>query len=309
MRAPGSALDWAPMVIDFLSNNLPKDCDNGGWNDMASTAYQIGCEALAALGYAKVTDRGAIPLANPALPNSFPRWDDICVAVLWLAEQQNKLSYRLADGSRQPSRPDASGLTIRLSGEQHHLPAPNVASNGKMGPAYVHCDLLPVLLKLGLIKDGHWADRAEMVLWREQPDAWALDISIDPRFLVAVQDAVDTLPCDIRKEIDGLVLVSDEDIGIPIARNQTDMEKLLATLKPDARIRQLTAPEEIRCGLVFQRRSELDSIFFRRWRLSDGWLTIEQAKLALEIFHDPLAIQMRCAVLGHLHPEYPEFSG
>jgi hypothetical protein len=70
----------------------------------------------------------------------------------------------------------------------------------------------------------------------------------------------------------------------------------------------LSTPEATRRSLAFQRRDKLDWIFFRRWRISDGWLTTEQAKLALEIFHDPLAIQMRRAVVEHLYPENPEFS-
>ena len=53
------------------------------------------------------------------------------------------------------------------------------------------------------------------------------------------------------------------------------------------------------------RRNALDWLFFRRWRLSDGWLSPARGPVALEIFHDPLAIAMRRAVMRRLHPEAP----
>lgn len=308
MSAQGPVSGWAPVVIDFLSSNLLRDGDRGGWNHMFSTAYQIGCEALVALGHAEETDWGAVPLANPMLPGQLPRWDDICVAVLGLAEQQNKLSYRLADGSKQSPRVGWSGFTVLPSTEQRQLPAPNIAKKGVMGTAHAASDLLPALLKLGLVIDGCWADDAEPVLWREQPRVWALDIPNDPHFVSSVREAVDTLPNDVRNEIESLVAISDRDIEASIAQQQSAIEELRLAHGPKARIGRLRTPEETQRSIAFQRRNELDWIFFRRWRISDGWLTIKQAKLALEIFHDPLAIQMRRAVVGQLHPGKPEFS-
>ncbi|WP_295537324.1 hypothetical protein [uncultured Thioclava sp.] len=308
MSAQGPVSGWAPVVIDFLSNNLPRDGDRGGWNHKFSTAYQIGCEALVALGYAEETDWGAVPLANSMFPNPLPRWDDICVAVLGLAEQQNKLSYRLADGSKQPTRVGWSGFTIVPPTEQRQSPVPNIASKEVLSPAHAASDLLPVLLKLGLIIDGCWADHAETVLWREQPRAWALNVSNDPRFVNSMHEAVDTLPNDVRDKIESLVVISDQDIEASVAQQQSAIEELRLTHGPKARIGRLRTPEESLRSIVFQRRNELDWIFFRRWRISDGWLTIKQAKLALEIFHDPLAIQMRRAVVGQLYPGKPEFS-
>jgi hypothetical protein len=38
-----------------------------------------------ALGRADETSRGAIPRKNPQLQGELPRWDDLCVSVLWLA--------------------------------------------------------------------------------------------------------------------------------------------------------------------------------------------------------------------------------
>lgn len=71
---------------------------------MASTAYQTGCMGLVKLGFAKSTEWGAIPMEYPERPEALPRWDDICISVIWLAQQQNKLSCRLPDGSVPPSR-------------------------------------------------------------------------------------------------------------------------------------------------------------------------------------------------------------
>lgn len=53
---------------------------------------------------------------------------------------------------------------------------------------------------------------------------------------------------------------------------------------------------------MFQRRHDLDWPFFRHWRLPEGWLSGPQAKRALEIFRDPLAISMRKSVVARLYP-------
>ncbi|MBV0893491.1 hypothetical protein KTN05_16980 [Paracoccus sp. Z118] len=100
---------WPDSVIAFIRQNLPGDGMAHGWDHRHITAYQIGCEALAALGQAVETGRGARPLAHPRLPEVLPRWDDICVAVLKLARQQDLLSYRLPDGRRYPNTPPGSG--------------------------------------------------------------------------------------------------------------------------------------------------------------------------------------------------------
>lgn len=65
------------------------------------------------------------------------------------------------------------------------------------------------------------------------------------------------------------------------------------------------AEEAARRGVAFCRAFELDWLFFRRWRLPDGWLEPDPPERALEIFHDPLAIAMRKGVVGRLWPELP----
>ena len=113
--------NWRKDVAHFLAGNLPKASDRPGWNDMASTAYQIGCMALIKLGFADATDWGAVPKDVPELPTIMPRWDDICISVLWLAEQQNKLSFRLPDGSLPPTR-IGSGFVIAMKDPPHLRP-------------------------------------------------------------------------------------------------------------------------------------------------------------------------------------------
>lgn len=56
--------------------------------------------------------------------------------------------------------------------------------------------------------------------------------------------------------------------------------------------------EHARANVEQNRSGELDWLFYRRWRLSDGWLSDEASQRALEIFHDPLAQNMRRAVIS-----------
>jgi hypothetical protein len=305
MTTEGPVFDWAPGVIDFLSNNLPEHGDSDGWYHKSSTAYQIGCEALAALGYATETEWGAIPITNPVLPDVLPRWDDICIAVLGLAGQQNKLTYLLADGSRQPS---TSGFVVIPSTDQKHTSHPTISSTASLGPAHAEADTLAVLHALRLVDNSQWSEHAETVLWREQPRAWDLDVLTDPRFEAAVERAFGTIPDDVREEISKLVVISSNDIDVSIAQHRAAIEEMRRQYGPKARIGRLRTPEETRRSLAFQRRGELDWVFFRRWRLHEGWLTIKQADLALEIFHDPLAMQMRRVIIGRLHPDQSTFS-
>jgi len=88
---------WTGPLIRFIKDSLPVlDPKGEEWDHMFATAYQFGCEALAALGQAEETGRGARPLARSRLPEVLPRWDDICVTVLSLASQRGQLSYRLS---------------------------------------------------------------------------------------------------------------------------------------------------------------------------------------------------------------------
>lgn len=166
---------------------------------------------------------------------------------------------------------------------------------------------MPLLEALGLIAEGHWTAQAEVVLWRVQPHIWGMELTGDPRFKAAAELAAGTVPQEIQVAFDRLVAISDQDVADAIALHERAIAESRLRFGPKARIGRLRTPENIRKSLAFQRCNQLDWIFFRRWRLSDGWLNDPQALRALEIFHDPLAIQIRRAVLARLYPERPEF--
>ena len=289
-------------VIRFLRQTLPMDREIGtgrdGWNDMALTAYEIGCMALVALGEAQATAWGAARVAEPRLPEVLPLWEDIAVAVLWLAQQQNMLTYRQMDGSPQPPRrPRAGGFTVTLIGESPPAP-PNILAGPGSGPAMAASAVVPALEALGLVAGGRWTVAAEVVLWRGSGGAWGLSFEEDARFLAAVESAVRTMPDAFRMEIDGLMRVRVEELATPPAQYD-------APPPPSGKDQFVAAPPTLaqKQRLVAMRRErDLDWIFFRHWRLGRGWLDEASAGRALEIFHDRLAIAMRKAVIGRLYP-------
>ena len=299
MNAPET--NWVAPVISFLSGNLPRV--NHGWEHLYSTAYQIGCEALVALGVATEVEGGASRREMPKCPEHFPRWGDLCIAVLWLAEQQNKLIYRLPDGTSPPPRTPWQGMTSPNPAPPNILPAHG------MGPGRADGEVLSVLIALGLITgEGHWTDRAELVLWRNQPRAWGMDVPSDPRVVSAVRQAVEDMSAVMRAEIDRLVRLTGSEVDAHIQQHDNAIEEARKQYGPNARLGAPMTPERAVKSLQFLRRNELDWIFFRDWRLAEGWLSSDQSKRALQILHDPLAQQMRRAVLIRLHPDLPAFA-
>ncbi|SMC82801.1 hypothetical protein [Rhizobium sp. RU36D] len=293
--------DWVAPVISFLSANMPRT--TVGWDHDFMTAYQIGCEALVALGEATETIEGAIRRKVPERPQKLPRWDDICIAILSLANQQNKLSYCVMEGSKAPQDRHVRAIDAPPPSPPNILPAHG------LGPARAGEEVLSVLTALGLIgADGHWTEQAELVLWRDQPLEWSMDVTSDHRFLRAVQNAFGGIPTDLRKKIDRLVSITKEDVEADIRRHDAGIEAERAKYGPGVQIAAPMTTERAEESLRFRRRDQLDWIFFRRWRLREGWLTTGQAAHALEIFHDPLATQMRRAVLSRLHPKLPYFA-
>jgi hypothetical protein len=305
MTANGPASDWPAEVIGFLSRTLPARGASEGWQDMALTAYQVGCMALVALGQADETAWGAVPRDNPRLPPVLPRWDDVCVAVLRLARQQNLLAYRLPDGG-VPQRATGGDGFVVVRVDAPPPPAPNVAAAHGLGPARAAPEVLSVLGALGLVDRGAWTAAAETVLWRDQPKAWNLDVPSDLRFVEAVERALATMPDGVGAEMDRLVTITEEDVAAAVARSAAAHEEARARYGPKARIggSPFTA-ERARRSLEFRRRNDLDWVFFRRWRLADGWLSPREADRALEVFHDRLAIAMRRAVMARRHPGLP----
>lgn len=297
--------NWRNDVAHFLAGTLPKDADRPGWNDMASTAYQIGCMALVKLGFADATDWGAVPKDAPELPAAMPRWDDICISVLWLAKQQNKLSFRLPDGSLPPTR-IGSGLVIAMKNPPPP-PVPNIAARFGLGCAVCKDDVLRLLHQLGLVSDGGWTQQAEFVLWRTSPKNWSLDFQRDARFLNAVQKATATIPDDISAEILELTEISEEHIDELIALHEAKLAESREKYGPKARLGEVPTRAQAQRSLEFSRGNALDWVFFRRWRIDDGWLSRKDSAAALDIFHDSLAISMRREVVKRLHPSKPQF--
>jgi hypothetical protein len=298
-RRPDS--EWALPVTEFLSNNLPQLPDGGGWSHMFCSAYQMSCEALTLLGQAEETDWGAIPNPASKLPRKLPRWDDISVVVLRLAEQRDQLGYASpGSGAKLRLAKDAVGFfpeqALSLS----------ITETGRMGPAWAEPEVQSVLIALGLIEDRRWAARAEAVLWREQPKAWRLDIPNDPGFEQALQHALNTLPPKVREEIERLALISDDDIAVAHERYLSAAVTVQGAQRFERSDGPRRTPEQVRDNLAALRQNELDWLFYRRWRLQDGWLNDDEAAIAIEIFHDPLAQQMRRAVVGRLWPQQTE---
>ena len=300
MTADGSHSLWVTDAIAFLSRNLPPAEEGKGWEHMFSSAYQMGCEALVALGHAEETEWGAVPREAPRLPSILPRWDDISVAVLGLAAQQGKLAYRQSDGSVLPRQAPPGWTTF---GPATAPPPPNIEAIDGLGLARAKPDALSVLQSLGLIAEGRWTKAAETVLWRQRPQEWRMSFTSDPRFTGAAQRALNAIPNDVQAEMDRIVTIPEAEVLAAAARGAAANRKKRAKHGPNALLLDPETPEQARRRLEFWRRHEFDWLFFRRWRLPDGWLTLKEAERALEIFHDPLAIEMRRAIARRLYPE------
>lgn len=299
--------NWRNDVAHFLAGTLPKATDRPGWNDMASTAYQIGCMALVKLGFADATDWGAVPKEVPELPATMPRWDDICISVLWLANQQNKLSFRLPNGSLPPTR-IGNGFFIAMK-DPPPPPVPNIAARFGLGCALCEAEILPLLQQLGLVSNGGWTQQAEFILWRTSPKNWSLDFLRDERFLDAVQKATASIPDEITAEILELTEISEEHIDKLIAWHEEKLAEMREKYGPKARLDEVPTREQAQRSLEFSRRNSIDWVFFRRWRMDDGWLSTKETEATLDIFHDRLAISMRRSVVKELHPSKPQFFG
>ncbi|GHC57747.1 hypothetical protein GCM10007315_21560 [Gemmobacter tilapiae] len=161
---------------------------------------------------------------------------------------------------------------------------------------------------LGLLENGQWTKHAEAILWRENPSEWNLDVVGHPMFKRAVETAIETMPPDIQAELDKLTRIDEVALDAAMERERNAHEN------PPQRTNGLTlfrtktlslTREKVAFGIQFDRKIQLDELFFRHWRLADGWLSPTDAKRALNIFHDPLAKAMRRAVMGRIFPETP----
>ncbi len=206
------------------------------------------------------------------------------------------------DGNPEPPR--QVGFAFRLLNAPPP-PPPNIAGGIGTGPALASEAVLALLGALGLVQDERWRPEAETVLWRCQPRTWRLQVTGDVRFAAAVQRAVATVPGDIAGQMARLVVIGDADVAGAVGQSAAACAAARAKYGPRARIGAALTPDAARRSLMFRRQHDLDWLFFRHWRLAEGWLTANDPEARLEIFHDPLAIQMRQAVVGRLHPQSP----
>ncbi|NEH32583.1 hypothetical protein ELI49_04250 [Rhizobium ruizarguesonis] len=290
MSANGPNDDWPSAAIEFLKESLPVASQSPlKWSDDSMTAYQFGCDALVALGQAERFGPGALAKDCPTLPETLPRWDDICVTVLGLAHVRFlRVAAPTPPGRYQPVRtaPDA-----------------NIAAYKTANAAQASTDILPLLASLGLAENGQWTQASETIHWRDG-DGWKPSHLHDVRFMEAVKIACETMPDDINDEMDRLVTITDDDVEKSVILSRKVRDINYANAKRRA---QDVAPPEVlppdielargRAGVEHNRSDKLDWMFYRRWRLSDGWLSGEESQRALEIFHDPLAQNMRRAVI------------
>ncbi|WP_245456626.1 DUF2442 domain-containing protein [Rhizobium hidalgonense] len=283
---------WARAVAVFFSYGLPYK-DEIGWEHYHITAYEVGCAALVAMGQALETGGGAKPRRFPERPGPPPRWDDISLAVIYVAAQNGELRFRPLDRRVRSLKAD----------ERDGWPIANIAAANGAGPACATFNAYSVLEALGLINAGCWTKPAETVLWRYNPSKWNLDIASDARFIRATFDAAANVPNDIRSQIDAIVTSANEETWGTQARNLENVDE--SGPPPDAEAVPPATTNDRHSIVDDSRRDRLDVLFFRRWRLSDGWLSAEEAKSALEIHHDDLAISMRRAVMSRLWQQLP----
>ncbi len=298
------AADWQAPVIDLLVEALPPARGEGreGWEDMALTAWQFGCMALVALGVAEGRPWGAARLAVAREPERAPRWDDICCAVLAVLGQVRSLECLGSDGARYEDPRWSDPFETGASGDAG-APVPNIMAAHGCGPAQGSAMALRVLDCLGLVEDGRWSAAAEPVFWRRQPKGWAMAPQTDPRFAEALEVCVWSLPEELADEIEALVHISQADVDAAMEQHLSERAELIRRSPAQRRFLPKPSPDEMRRSELFVRKRRLDMLFFEGWRLSDGWLDGAALAEALTIFHDPLAMQMRAAVIHRLFPK------
>lgn len=240
------------------------------------------------------------------MPETLPRWDDTCVAVLSLAKLQGDIFYRLADGSLPKPNARPTHFTILRSAPPP--PGANIAAAFGLGAAFAQAKLEAVLQSLGLVENATWTAAAELVFWRRQPAAWQMHVTTDPRYAASLERTLKTIPAPIATDLHALLTITAADIDANLAQHAAARADVLRKYGPNSRQSPQPTPEQAQQSLVLRRRHDLDWLFFRHWRLPEGWLSGPQAKRALEIFHDPLAIAMRKSVVARLYPDQPLFA-
>ncbi len=294
-------------TADYLMNTLPPR-GREGWEDMAMTAWQFGCEALVALGYAQEKKWGASRITPAEPPTDMPRWDDIAWVVINVMDQRRDISFRTADGScYEPTRKPGQFVVtpIYAEGQEPVLPPPNIAAAHGLGPARVDADLLPLLEALGLVQDDQWTEAAEFVFWRDQPRAWEMAVTDDPRFEAGIKRCLQTMPTAIVATLQDLVIITPDDIAAAVERQEAANADLVKRFPAQGKFDRTVSPDGQFRTLISVAQDKMDWHFFRGWRFVDGWLSDRERERALPLFHDRLAQQMRDTTLSAMGLEFP----
>ena len=255
---------WVEPMIAFVSSAIPRDPE-GNWQHLGISSLELGCEVLVRCGRAAhMLAYGAKPVAEAPSSSLSLRWDDAATVVIAVAAQMGLLRFLAFPGSR-------NGPADILS--------PNIRAANGCAPANLDAVAFPVFRSLGLVADESWTEAAETVLWRKFPQGWPLDFTLDRRFLRALELAVASVPADVATAIDRAVTITDGDIDNWLGMRETHRNRLWT--RNDA-LRALQGVAQI----------DLADIFVGRWRLSDGWLSVDEAKRGLSIKLDPLAVHM-----------------
>lgn len=300
------APETRPMVAEYLMASMP-EFEDGVWDDQASSAWQFAGMALEALGYASEGEhnRAWHRLDPPQMPAALPRWDDSAVVVLSVLAQRGEIEYRQRDGARyEPPAP--KGFVTWRPSNPPPAPLPNIAAAQGSGPAYARPERIPLLEGLGLVKDGAWTQDAELLLWREQPQAWKKDLPQDPRFETGLKLCLRTMPAGVAETMRDLAQITAQDVDAAVVRQERANAELVEKYPAQAKFdRRVTREGKFR-SLVFIARCQMDDLFYAGWRLQDGWLSGAQKAQALPLFHDPLAHDMRAAAFTAMGLEFPE---
>lgn len=172
--------DTAVALAEYLMREIPSD-GRGGFDDQATSAYEMATDLLDRLGYAEIgVGRYATRVPTPQLPAIMPRHDDASAVLINLACQQRDIQFR------KPG--DEDGARIQ--------PGPGTFA------ADASDEVAGLLERLGLVAKGAWTAEAEPLLWRawryEWPDP---DFTGEPRVIVAIERARE-MPHDVRRLID-----------------------------------------------------------------------------------------------------------
>lgn len=270
---------WLPQVVSFLTQNIPRGRASG-WRHHHITAFEVGCQLLVTLGLARETAAGALPVDPPRRCATLPRWDDVATAVLFLADQNGLISCFSGD------------VTIGPPAMREEIGWTRIEARGTCGGAFATAETHDVLKSLGLLDGNRWTVGAEAVLWRMGPEDWDFDLNSNARFTEACERACTDIPDDIRAQLDRIAFISASEMAA--------WEAEWAALPgegPTARVKMLA-----RDSLRNARRYGADCLFFHRWRFGDGWLSRQDARAALFIPYDRVAIEARKAVVRRLFP-------